>query len=111
MGRDRIDVLLGTLEMLSLQILSRAPQLHGYDIIERLRERSGGAPGRRRRPLSRAPSTRVEGVTGRRVAPLTKQPSRQVLPPDRTRPTTARTAETRMAARGRRHGTGAWSRL
>jgi PadR family transcriptional regulator PadR len=43
MGKDRIDVLLGTLEMLILQILSRAPQLHGYDIIERLGERSAGA--------------------------------------------------------------------
>lgn len=43
MGRDRVDVLLGTLEMLILQVLSRAPKLHGYDIIERLAERSGGA--------------------------------------------------------------------
>ena len=43
MGSDRIDLLLGTLEMLILQILSRAPHLHGYDVIERLAERSGGA--------------------------------------------------------------------
>ena len=43
MGDDRIDLLLGTLELLILQSLSRAPRLHGYDIINGLAERSGEA--------------------------------------------------------------------
>jgi transcriptional regulator len=41
MGSDRIDLLLGTLDMLILQSLSRAPRLHGYDIIDGLATRSG----------------------------------------------------------------------
>jgi len=43
MGDDRIDLLLGTLEVLILQTLARAPRLHGYDIIDRIADRSGDA--------------------------------------------------------------------
>ncbi len=43
MGDDRIDLLLGTLDVLILQSLSRAPRLHGYDIIDRIDSRSGAA--------------------------------------------------------------------
>jgi transcriptional regulator len=43
MGDERIDLLLGTLEVLILQSLSRAPRLHGYDIIGRIADRSGDA--------------------------------------------------------------------
>ncbi len=41
MGDNRIDLLLGTLDVLILQVLARAPRLHGYDIIERIAARSG----------------------------------------------------------------------
>ncbi len=41
MGDDRIDLLLGTLEVLILQTLLRAPRLHGYDVIDRIADRSG----------------------------------------------------------------------
>lgn len=43
MGEDRIELLLGTLEVVILQSLSRAPRLHGYDIIERIAQRSDDA--------------------------------------------------------------------
>lgn len=43
MGDQRIDLLLGTLEMLILQSLARAPRLHGYDIIDRIAARSDAA--------------------------------------------------------------------
>jgi transcriptional regulator len=33
MGNQRIELLLGTLDVLILQCLSRAPSLHGYDIM------------------------------------------------------------------------------
>jgi transcriptional regulator len=43
MGDERIDLLLGTLDVLVLQSLARAPRLHGYDIIDRIASRSGAA--------------------------------------------------------------------
>ena len=43
MGDERIDLLLGTLEVLVLQSLARAPRLHGYDIIDWIATRSGDA--------------------------------------------------------------------
>lgn len=43
MGAQRLDLLLGTLDVLVLQCLSGAPRLHGYDIIERIAHRSGDA--------------------------------------------------------------------
>ncbi len=43
MGDERIDLLLGTLEVLVLQSLARAPRLHGYDIIDRIANRSADA--------------------------------------------------------------------
>jgi transcriptional regulator len=43
MGEDRIELLLGTLDVLILQSLSRTTRLHGYDIIERIAQRSDDA--------------------------------------------------------------------
>jgi len=43
MGGPKIDVMQGTLDLLILQIMARAPKLHGYDIIEQIAERSGDA--------------------------------------------------------------------
>jgi len=43
MGRQRIDLLLGTLDVLILQCLSRSQRLHGYDIIDWIAHRSEDA--------------------------------------------------------------------
>ena len=110
MGHD-VGLLPGTLDLLILKALSLGP-LHGYGVLLRIGQMSGGAlADRAGRALPGDVSARGSRAARYRVGHLRQQPKGQVLPADCGWPKAAPRRNSRMAAVGGGDGDGVESQV